>query len=130
MSTAAPPGVLVVDDQREIRHLIERLVSEMGSMRVEVAANGATALATLEKGDFALVICDWNMTPMTGLELLQVVRADERLAALRFIMITGDSDNERVQQALAAGVDDFIVKPFTREVLRRKLARYFDFGGM
>src|SRR3546814_20762468 len=98
----------------------------MGSMRGEVAANGAAALAALEKGDFALVICDWNMKPMTGLELLQVIRADERLAALRFIMITGDSDSDRVQQALAAGVDDFIVKPFTREVLHRKVAWIFD----
>lgn len=123
MSAAAGQSVLVADDQREIVRLIARLLTEMAPLRVETAANGAAALERLQHDDFDLVICDWNMESMTGLELLQAVRADERLSDVRFVMITGDSDDGRVKQALAAGVDDFIVKPFTRDTLRRKVGR-------
>lgn len=125
--TAAPSTpILVVDDQRDAVRILRLQLADMGFHEVEMATNGVAAMAALREGDFRIVICDWNMAPMTGLDLLHAIRADERLSKIYFIMATGDAEAERVREALASGVDDLIVKPFTGGVLRRKLARFVD----
>jgi two-component system, chemotaxis family, chemotaxis protein CheY len=88
---------------------------------IDEASNGADALEMLQKGDYGMVISDWNMEPMTGFELLCEVRADEAIKDTPFIMITADSTTENVIRAKKAGVSNYIIKPFTAETLKTKL---------
>jgi two-component system chemotaxis response regulator CheY len=90
---------------------------------VEDASDGGEALTKLRAGSFGLVISDWNMVPMTGLQLLQEVRADARLKSTPFIMITAESKTENVVAAKQAGVSNYIVKPFNAETLRDKIEK-------
>ena len=83
--------------------------------------NGARALRRLRGRDYALVLCDWNMEPMTGLQLLKEVRADARLCRLPFIMVTGVTAVEHVQAAREAGVSNYIVKPFNVQTVRNRI---------
>ncbi|MFN8981509.1 MAG: response regulator, partial [Alphaproteobacteria bacterium] len=90
---------------------------------VDEAVDGQEALAKLRAGNFGLVISDWNMAPMTGLDLLKEVRADQRLQNMPFIMITAESKTENVVAAKQAGVSNYIVKPFNAETLREKIEK-------
>ncbi|MFY7962615.1 MAG: chemotaxis response regulator CheY [Elsteraceae bacterium] len=115
-------SVLVVDDYATMRRIIRNLLQQLGFTDVDEAADGEQALAKLRDKDFGLVISDWNMEPMTGLDLLKAVRADARLKALPFIMVTAESKTENVVAAKQAGVSNYIVKPFNAEILKQKLA--------
>ena len=115
-------AVLVVDDYATMRRIIRNLLQQLGFTDVDEAADGEQALAKLRDKDFDLVISDWNMEPMTGLDLLKAVRADARLKALPFIMVTAESKTENVVAAKQAGVSNYIVKPFNAEILKQKLA--------
>ena len=113
--------VLVVDDYSTMRRIIRNLLTQIGFADVDEAADGPTALRKLETGGFTLVISDWNMEPMTGLQLLQEVRADNKLKPLPFIMVTAESKTENVVAAKAAGVSNYIIKPFNAETLKKKI---------
>jgi two-component system, chemotaxis family, chemotaxis protein CheY len=114
--------ILVVDDYQTMIRIVRNLLHELGFENVDDAADGAAALAKLRQRAFGLVISDWMMEPMSGLELLRQVRADPKLQALPFIMITAENRKERVAQAQQAGADGFIVKPFNAEALSARIA--------
>ena len=115
-------NVLIVDDYKTMLRIIRNLLKQLEFDNVEEATDGAEALAKLRAGNFGLVISDWNMEPMTGLDLLKEVRADSRLKNLPFIMVTAESKTENVIAAKEAGVDNYIVKPFNAETLKAKIA--------
>jgi len=116
-------NILIVDDYKTMLRIIRNLLKQLDFDNVEEASDGAEALAKLRAGHFGLVISDWNMEPMTGLELLKEVRADQRLKNLPFIMITAESKTENVIAAKQAGVSNYIVKPFNAETLREKIEK-------
>jgi two-component system, chemotaxis family, chemotaxis protein CheY len=116
-------NVLIVDDYKTMLRIIRNLLKQLEINNVEEASDGSEALAKLRTGNFGLVISDWNMVPMTGLDLLKEVRADSRLKATPFIMITAESKTENVIAAKQAGVSNYIVKPFNAETLRDKIEK-------
>ncbi|WP_420493609.1 chemotaxis response regulator CheY [Teichococcus cervicalis] len=115
--------VLVVDDYKTMTRIIRNLLKQIDFHDADEAADGHEALAKLRSGNFGLVISDWNMQPMTGLDLLKEVRADARLKHLPFIMVTAESKTENVVAAKQAGVSNYIVKPFNAETLRDKIEK-------
>ena len=116
-------NVLIVDDYKTMLRIIRNLLKQLEFDNVEEATDGQEALAKLRAGSFGLVISDWNMQPMTGLDLLKEVRADARLKDLPFIMITAESKTENVVAAKQASVSNYIVKPFNAETLREKIEK-------
>lgn len=116
-------NILIVDDYKTMLRIIRNLLKQIEFNNVEEAADGTEALAKLRGTPFGLVISDWNMQPMTGLQLLQEVRADARLKSTPFIMITAESKTENVVAARQAGVSNYIVKPFNAETLREKIGK-------
>ncbi len=116
-------NVLIVDDYKTMLRIIRNLLKQLDFNNVDEASDGAEALAKMRAGNFGLVISDWNMAPMTGLDLLKEVRADARLKQTPFIMITAESKTENVIAAKAAGVSNYIVKPFNAETLREKIEK-------
>jgi two-component system chemotaxis response regulator CheY len=117
--------ILIVDDYSTMLRILRNLLRQLELMNVDEAQNGEEALFKLRKETFDLVISDWNMQPMTGLELLRQVRADAKLRAIPFIMVTAESKTENVVIAKQAGVSNYIVKPFNAETLRLKIASVF-----
>jgi two-component system chemotaxis response regulator CheY len=115
-------NVLIVDDYKTMLRIIENLLKQLGFKNVHQATDGSVALKVLREVPCGLVISDWNMVPMTGLQLLKEVRADERLKATPFIMITAESKTENVIAAKEAGVNNYIVKPFNSETLKQKIS--------
>jgi two-component system chemotaxis response regulator CheY len=115
--------VLIVDDYKTMLRIIRNLLKQLGIENVDEATDGQEALVKLRSGNFGLVISDWNMAPMTGLDLLKEVRADPRLKDTPFIMITAESKTENVTAAKQAGVSNYIVKPFNAETLREKIEK-------
>jgi two-component system, chemotaxis family, chemotaxis protein CheY len=113
--------VLVVDDYPTMRRLMRNLLAEIGFVNVELAEDGRSALKLLRERPFDLVISDWNMMPMSGLDLLRVVREDEDLKDIPFIMITAVSLVENVVAAKQVGVNSYIVKPFSAETLKKRI---------
>ncbi len=114
--------VLVVDDYRTMLRILRNLLRQLDFRNVHEATDGTEALQKLHEGGFGLVISDWNMEPMTGIQLLREVRADEKLRHIPFIMVTAESKPENVIAAKQAGVSNYIVKPFNAETLKAKMA--------
>jgi two-component system, chemotaxis family, chemotaxis protein CheY len=117
--------VLVVEDHPATTLILRALLKRLGFEDVDEATDGSAALVKIRAKHYALVISDWNMEPMTGHELLQEVRADERLAKVRFVMITADMNASNIIAAKQAGVSSFIVKPFSAETLMAKIEEAF-----
>ena len=115
-------SILIVDDYKTMLRIIRNLLHQLGFSNVDEATDGAAALARIRERPYGLVISDWNMHPMTGIELLREVRADAGLKATPFIMITAESKTENVIAAKVAGVSNYIVKPFNAETLKAKIA--------
>ena len=113
--------VLIVDDYKTMLRIIRNLLKQLGFNNVDEAMDGSEALQKLRGKDYGLVISDWNMEPMTGIQLLREVRADKRMQDLPFIMITAESKTENVIAAKQAGVSNYIVKPFNAATLKQKL---------
>lgn len=113
--------ILIVDDYKTMLRIIRNLLKQLSFDNIEDAMDGSSALQKLREKEFGLIISDWNMEPMTGLELLKEVRADEKLKSLPFIMITAESKAENVIVAKKAGVSNYIVKPFNAETLKTKI---------
>ena len=110
------------DDYKTMLRIIRNLLAELGFKNVDEATDGSAALETLRAKKYDLVISDWNVEPMTGLDLLREVRADEQLKPMPFIMVTAESKTENVVAAKKAGVNNYIVKPFNAATLRSKVA--------
>ena len=124
-------SVLVVDDASFIRDLIKNcLRNYFPGIRIEDAVNGRKAQALLARESFDLVLCDWEMPEMSGLELLTWCREQDHLKTLPFIMVTSRGDKENVIQAIQAGVSDFVSKPFTNEQLLTKVKKAFTKAGL
>jgi len=117
--------VLIVDDYNTMLRILRNLLRQLDFNNVDEATDGEEALRKLNRESFDLVISDWNMAPMTGLDLLRSVRADEKLRRLPFIMVTAESKTENVITAKQAGVSNYIVKPFNAETLRAKIGSVF-----
>jgi two-component system chemotaxis response regulator CheY len=113
--------VLVVDDYNTMRRILRNLLSQIGFSNIEEAEDGSTGLRKLRERPFGLVISDWNMAPMSGLEFLKEVRSDGSLKDMPFIMITAESKTENVVAAKEAGVSNYIVKPFNADTLKKKI---------
>lgn len=122
MATDLNMPVLVVDDYKTMIRIVRNLLDQIGFSNVDEAYDGDTALEKLRSGDFGLVIADWTMEPMTGLEFLKKVRSDDGLKDLPFVMITGERATENVVAAKEAGVSNCIVKPFNAVMLKERLA--------
>ena len=114
--------ILIVDDYKTMLRIIRNLLKQLDFNNIDEATDGSMALAKLKDKSYGLVISDWNMQPMTGLELLKAVRGDATLKALPFIMITAESKTENVVAAMEAGVNNYIVKPFNAETLKAKIS--------
>ncbi len=118
--------VLIVDDMSTMRKLVKRSVGLLGMTQHEEAADGQIAWTLLnEKKDFGLIISDWNMPNCTGLEFLKRVRADSRFKNLPFLLLTAEGEAEQVKEAILAGVDGYVLKPFTHESLTQKLEQTY-----
>ncbi len=114
--------VLVVDDYKTMVRIIRNLLKQLNFNNVDEASDGSAALRKLREGKFGLVVSDWNMEPMTGLQLLKEVRSDNALKDLPFIMVTAESKTENVIAAKQAGVSNYIVKPFNAATLKSKIS--------
>ena len=114
--------ILVVDDYSTMRRIIRNLLNQLGYADVDEAEDGSIALQKMRSSNYNLVISDWNMEPMTGYELLKEVRADDKLKATPFIMVTAESKTDNVVAAKDAGVSNYIVKPFNAATLKTKLS--------
>lgn len=122
MSVNLNMNVLIVDDYKTMLRVIRNLLAQIGFKNVEEATDGGMALEMMKSKKFDLVISDWNMEPMTGLDLLKAVRAgDERHNKVPFIMVTAEGKAENVVAARQAGVSNYIIKPFSAETLKGKL---------
>ena len=115
-------SALVIDDSRAIRLVVSRILRELG-YEVAEAGHGADALAQIQAGaDPTVALVDWNMPTMNGLEFVQAVRSEARYADIRLMMVTSETEQSFVTSALEAGADEYLMKPFTREILIEKLA--------
>ncbi len=117
--------ILVVDDFATMRRVVKSCLKTLGFQNVVEAENGQAALNQLAAGGFSLIISDWNMPEMQGIDLLRAVRANPSLKGLPFIMVTAEAQKENILAAAKAGVSNYIIKPFTADVLQQKLEIVF-----
>ena len=118
--------ILIVDDFSTMRRIIKNLLRDLGFSNTQEADDGLTALPMLKNGDFDFLVTDWNMPGMTGIDLLKEVRADERLANLPTLMVTAEAKRDQIVEAAQAGVNGYVVKPFTAQVLKEKIEKIFE----
>jgi two-component system chemotaxis response regulator CheY len=118
--------ILVVDDFSTMRRIIKNLLRDLGLTNTQEADDGQTALPMLKEGDFDFVVTDWNMPGMQGIDLLKHIRADEKLKHLPVLMVTAEAKREQIIAAAQAGVNGYIVKPFTAGTLKEKLDKIFQ----
>jgi len=119
--------ILVVDDFSTMRRIIKNLLRDLGFNNTSEADDGLTALPMLKSGNFDLLVTDWNMPGMQGIDLLKAVRADadENLKNIPVLMVTAEQKKEQIVEAAQAGVNGYIVKPFTAQILKEKLEKIF-----
>lgn len=118
--------ILIVDDFSTMRRIIKNLLRDLGFTNTSEADDGQTALPMLKNGDFDFLVTDWNMPGMTGIELLKHVREDERLKDLPVLMVTAEAKRDQIVAAAQAGVNGYVVKPFTAAVLKEKIEKIFE----
>jgi two-component system chemotaxis response regulator CheY len=118
--------ILIVDDFSTMRRIIKNLLRDLGFSNTHEADDGQTALPMLRNGDFQFLVTDWNMPGMTGIDLLKAVRADEKLSALPVLMVTAEAKRDQIIEAAQAGVNGYVVKPFTAQALKEKIEKIFD----
>jgi two-component system chemotaxis response regulator CheY len=117
---------LVVDDFSTMRRIIKNLLIDLGYANVTEADDGATALPMLQAGNFDFLVTDWNMPGMAGLDLLKAVRADARLAKMPVLMLTAEAKREQIIEAAQAGVNGYVIKPFTAVTLKEKIDKILE----
>jgi two-component system chemotaxis response regulator CheY len=118
--------ILVVDDFSTMRRIIKNLLRDLGMTNVLEADDGQTALPILKQGGIDFLVTDWNMPGMTGIDLLKEVRSDPNLAAMPVLMVTAEAKKEQIIAAAQAGVNGYVVKPFTAAVLKEKIDKIFQ----
>ena len=118
--------ILIVDDFSTMRRIVKNLLADLGFTNTAEAEDGNSALAALRSGPFDFVVTDWNMPGMTGIDLLRAIRADEALKSLPVLMVTAENTREQIIAAAQAGVNGYIVKPFTAVTLKEKIDRIFE----
>tara|TARA_R110000803_G_scaffold67240_3_gene128897 strand:+ start:1540 stop:1944 length:405 start_codon:yes stop_codon:yes gene_type:complete len=118
--------VLVVDDFSTMRRIIKNLLRDLGFTNISEADDGSTALPMLKDGAFDFVVTDWNMPGMQGIDLLKAIRADSKLSHIPVLMVTAEAKKEQIVMAAQAGVNGYIVKPFTAATLNSKLDKIFE----
>ena len=118
--------ILIVDDFSTMRRIIKNLLRDLGFTNTAEADDGQTALPMLQNGKFDFLVTDWNMPGMQGIDLLKNVRADPNLADLPVLMVTAESKRDQIVEAAQAGVNGYIVKPFTAATLKEKLDKIFE----
>lgn len=117
--------IMVVDDMSTMRRIVKNLLKQLGFANVDEAENGQEALIKLRADKFGFVVSDWNMPVMSGIQLLKAIRADETLKAIPVLMVTAEAQKENIIEAVQAGVSNYVVKPFTAEILQEKMAKIF-----
>jgi two-component system chemotaxis response regulator CheY len=118
--------ILVVDDFSTMRRIIKNLLRDLGYTNTQEADDGQSALPMLQQTEFDFLITDWNMPGMQGIDLLKAVRADPNLASLPVLMVTAESKRDQIVEAAQAGVNGYIVKPFTAVTLKEKIEKIFE----
>ncbi len=118
--------ILVVDDFSTMRRIVKNILRQLNFNNIVEADDGASALDILQKEKVDMVVSDWNMPKMTGLELLKAVRADDALKDIPFLMVTAEARQENIIEAVKSGVSNYIVKPFTAETLGQKINQVFN----
>lgn len=118
--------ILIVDDFSTMRRIIKNLLRDLGFTNTHEADDGQTGFPLLKSGNFDFLVTDWNMPGMTGIDLLKAVRADEKLASLPVLMVTAEAKREQIVEAAQAGVNGYVVKPFTAAVLKEKIDKIFE----
>lgn len=118
--------ILVVDDFSTMRRIIKNVLKQLGFENIEEAEDGGQAYTKLQTGKFDFVVSDWNMPNVDGFELLKKIRSDAALKDIPFLMVTAESEKDKVVAAIQAGVNNYIVKPFTAEVFKEKMDRVFE----
>ena len=117
---------LVVDDYSTMRRIVKNLLHDLGYAQVAEADDGNSALPMLKNGAFDFLITDWNMPGMPGLDLLKAVRADARLAKMPVLMLTAEAKREQIIEAAQAGVNGYVIKPFTAVTLKEKIDKILE----
>jgi two-component system chemotaxis response regulator CheY len=118
--------ILIVDDFSTMRRIIKNLLRDLGFNNTSEADDGNTGLPMLQSGNFDFLITDWNMPGMTGIDLLKAVRTDDKLKNLPVLMVTAEAKKEQIVMAAQAGVNGYIVKPFTAQTLKEKIDKIFE----
>ena len=118
--------ILIVDDFSTMRRIIKNLLRDLGFTNTDEADDGNTALPMLKTGKYDFLVTDWNMPGMSGFDLLKHVRADEHLKSLPVLMVTAEAKRDQIVAAAQAGVNGYIVKPFTAAVLKEKIEKIFE----
>lgn len=118
--------VLVVDDFATMRRIVKNVLKQIGFTNIDEADDGKSALKELKKEAYDLVLCDWNMPEMPGIDLLVAVRADDQLKEIPFVMVTAEAQKDNILEAVKAGVTNYVVKPFTADTVEQKLKKIFD----
>ena len=118
--------ILIVDDFSTMRRIIKNLLRDLGFNNTSEADDGKTGLPMLQAGGFDFLVTDWNMPGMTGIDLLKAVRADPNLVSLPVLMVTAEQKRDQIVEAAQAGVNGYIVKPFTAETLKEKIDKIFE----
>ena len=118
-------NVLVVDDFATMRRIIKNVLKQIGFTNICEAEDGKGALKVLKDKTIDLVLCDWNMPEMPGIELLKKVRSDDQLKGIPFVLVTAETQKDNIIEAVKSGVSSYIVKPFTAEIVEEKLKKIF-----
>ena len=118
--------VLIVDDFATMRRILRNILKQIGFTNISEADDGNTALKALKKEKFDLILCDWNMPEMPGIDLLKTLKADEQLKDIPFVMVTAEAQKDNIIEAVKEGVSNYIIKPFTAETINEKLNKVFS----
>jgi two-component system chemotaxis response regulator CheY len=118
--------ILVVDDMSTMRRIVKNILKQLGFSNMEEAENGQEALTKLRADTYGFVVSDWNMPVMPGIEMLRAIRADETLKHIPVLMVTAEAQKENLIEAIQAGVNNYVVKPFTAETMQEKINKIFN----
>jgi two-component system chemotaxis response regulator CheY len=121
--------ILIVDDFSTMRRIVKNCLKQLGFENITEAEDGTVALSKLENNEFKFIISDWNMPNMMGIDLLKAVRSNDKLKTIPFLMVTAEAQKENVLEAAKAGVSNYIIKPFTADVLQTKMEAIFKSKG-
>ena len=118
--------ILVVDDMSTMRRIVKNILKQLGFSNMEEAENGQEALQKLRADAYGFVVSDWNMPVMPGIEMLRAIRADDKLKHIPVLMVTAEAQKENLIEAIQAGVNNYVVKPFTAETMQEKINKIFN----